>query len=154
MRIAATGSIDRPNGMAITKAGDRLVVGESLGRRLSQWDIEPDGSLVNQRLFASTDDDLPDGICLDEEDGAWVAGVHSRRTIRVVEGGPVTHIVDTDENRFAIAPMLGGDAGTDLFVVTCSTPSNDLRGHPDVITAVGYVESVKVDTARAGWPGN
>lgn len=154
--IVATGDIDRPNGMAISASGDRLVVGESLAKRLCQWDIEADGALVNQRIFAHTGDDIPDGICLDEAGGAWVAGVHSRRTVRVVEGGmgEATHIVATEEGRFSIAPMLGGESGRDLFVVTCATPSDDLRGHEDVVAAVGFVEVARVDFTHAGWPGN
>lgn len=152
--IAATGNIDRPNGMAISPDGSRLVVGESLAHRLTQWDIEPDGSLVRQRDFASTGEDIPDGVCMDEHGAAWVSGVHSRRTIRVEEGGRVTDVVPTDDSHFAIAPMLGGHDGRELYVVSCSTPSNDLRGHQDVITATGYVERVTVSVAGAGWPRN
>src|SRR5262249_1686259 len=47
-----------PNGMAITPDGATLIVGESFASRLGAWDITPDGTLTNRRVWAQ----LPDGV--------------------------------------------------------------------------------------------
>ena len=61
-----------PNGACITPDGKTLIFAESIGFRLTAFDIDADGSLVNRRPWA----DLgapPDGICMDEEGCLWVA---------------------------------------------------------------------------------
>ena len=151
--VVASG-VKRPNGMAITPDRKRLIAGESLANRLAQWDIEADGSLSNQRVFAETGDNIPDGICIDEEGAVWVTGVHSRQTVRILEGGRVADAIPTEKSRFAIATMLGGEDRRDLYVVTCSTPNDELKGIPDVMVAEGFVEVARVDVPGSGWPGN
>src|SRR5262249_7628699 len=54
-----------PNGMAVTPDNATLIVAESYGDRLSAFDIAADGSLSNQRTWASLGGGHPDGICLD-----------------------------------------------------------------------------------------
>ena len=76
-----------PNGTVITPDEKTLIVGESFGARLTAFDIQPDGSLVNQREWAKMDGAVPDGICLDEAGGIWVASPVSNQVLRVVEGG-------------------------------------------------------------------
>lgn len=46
-----------PNGMAITADNSTLMIAESHGKRLTAFDIAPDGSLSNRRVWA----DLRDG---------------------------------------------------------------------------------------------
>ena len=57
--VAADGTARRvaedihfPNGMVITPDGSTLVVAESVAGRLSAFDIQPDGSLTNRRIWA------------------------------------------------------------------------------------------------------
>ena len=44
-----------PNGTVITPDGKILIVGESFGARLTAFDIQTDGSLVNRREWAKMD---------------------------------------------------------------------------------------------------
>ncbi|OLT04452.1 hypothetical protein BJF90_22780 [Pseudonocardia sp. CNS-004] len=53
-----------PNGMAVTPDGSTLIVSESFAGALTAFDIEPDGSLANRRLWASVPGD---GIVMDTE---------------------------------------------------------------------------------------
>ncbi len=54
-----------PNGTVITPDGKTLVIAETLGGRLTAFDIAPDGSLSNRRVWASTAPRAADGIALD-----------------------------------------------------------------------------------------
>jgi sugar lactone lactonase YvrE len=53
------GDIAFPNGMVITPDNRTLIISESFARRLTAFDIDPDGGLSNRRVFA--DDVAPDG---------------------------------------------------------------------------------------------
>jgi sugar lactone lactonase YvrE len=109
------------NGMVITADGATLVVAESAGRRLVGFDLAPDGTLSNRRVWADLPDgDYPDGICIDAEDAVWIAGPASDRFVRVLEGGEVTDVIPVP-GRHAIACAIGGDSGTTLFCCTSPT---------------------------------
>lgn len=105
-----------PNGMVITPDGGTLIVGESFGNRLTAYDIGNDGGLTNKRLWADLPQTGPDGICLDDQGGVWVASPMARACVRVAEGGEITHRIETD--RSAIACTIGGDS---LYLITAAS---------------------------------
>src|SRR6266516_2113594 len=72
-----------PNGMLITPDDTTLIVGESYAKRLTAFDITPDGSLSNRRVWAELGDGVPDGICLDAENAVWYADVPNKCCVRV-----------------------------------------------------------------------
>jgi sugar lactone lactonase YvrE len=104
-----------PNGMAITPDNGTLIAAESYGRRLTAFNIEPDGCLSNRRNWADLGDGVPDGICIDAEGAVWDADVPNRRCVRVREGGEVVQTVQADRGCFAC--MLGGVDGKTLFIL-------------------------------------
>ncbi|MFA5882764.1 MAG: SMP-30/gluconolactonase/LRE family protein [Acidimicrobiia bacterium] len=107
------------NGMAITTDERTLVVAESSGKCLAGFDLADDGTLSNRRVWAGLPD-APDGMCLDSENGVWIAGPVSDRFVRVVEGGEVTDVVETP-GRHGIACALGGPDGRTLYMITSTT---------------------------------
>lgn len=107
------------NGMAIANDDRTLVVAESSGKCLVAFDVADDGTLSGRRLWAELPDH-PDGICLDAEDGVWIAAPVTDRFVRVVEGGEVTDVVETP-GRHGIACALGGPDGRTLFMLTSTT---------------------------------
>lgn len=115
---AATG-LKFPNGSVITPDGKSLVVGETRGNRLTAWDIGLDGVLSNRRIWADLGQSFPDGICLDAEGAIWVADPRLKETIRVREGGEVTHRIPTGDLG-SYACMLGGDDRKTLFICTAA----------------------------------
>jgi sugar lactone lactonase YvrE len=137
-----------PNGAVITPDGGTLIVGETFGRKLTAFDIEPDGSLANRRLWADTKPANPDGICLDAEGGIWVASPTTREFVRITEGGTVTDRVSCAEGRSAYACMLGGIERKTLYLCTASGDENDRVGG----RSEGWIESVEVAVAGAGLP--
>ncbi|MGI9321975.1 MAG: SMP-30/gluconolactonase/LRE family protein, partial [Pseudomonadales bacterium] len=139
--------LDFPNGTVITPDGKTLIVGETMGARLTAFDIAPDGSLANRRIWAELDGAVPDGICLDEAGGIWVASPVSNEALRVVEGGEVTDRVPVVNQAYAC--MLGGGTdGRTLFILTSRT------SHPDKCMAEknSTVEIERVQHPGAGMP--
>jgi sugar lactone lactonase YvrE len=144
-RIAAD-DLMFPNGTVITPDGRTLVVGESFGPRLTAFDILPDGSLTNRRIWATLDRAVPDGICLDAEGAIWIASPISAEVLRVVEGGAVTHRVPVATQAYAC--MLGGPRRRHLFICTAGTSDPPLcREQRD-----GRIEVIEVDVPGAGLP--
>lgn len=105
-----------PNGAVITPDGGTLIIGETFGQRLTAFTIDPDGGLRDRRVFADLGRATADGICLDAEGAVWVASPRTREALRVAEGGAILDRIKTED--MAIACMLGGDDGRDLFVLT------------------------------------
>src|SRR5581483_4136234 len=95
-----------PNGTVIAPDGKTLIVGESMARRLTAFDIGQDGRLSNRRLFADLGEHVPDGLCLDGEGCVWVASPYANAVIRVRAGGEIVDRVPI-ENANAYACMLG-----------------------------------------------
>ncbi|MFN8099564.1 MAG: SMP-30/gluconolactonase/LRE family protein [Dermatophilaceae bacterium] len=107
-----------PNGMALIDEGRTLILAETLRLQLTAFDVAPDGSLSNRRVWASTAPQMvaPDGICADPQGGIWVAAALGAAVVRYAEGGEVTGMVETSQNAFACA--LGGADGRTLFAMT------------------------------------
>ena len=105
-----------PNGMALTPDGRTLIVAESYGKRLSAFEVRPDGSLHARRTWAQFDEKgvAPDGICLDADGCVWMASPVSREVLRVREGGEVLQRIATPQQATACA--LGGEDGRTLYV--------------------------------------
>lgn len=128
-----------PNGSVITPDGKIFVVGETVVSRLTAFDIIEDGSLVRRRVWANLKSLSPDGICLDEEGGIWVAAPGRKQVVRVLEGGIITHVVKLKQDGYAC--MLGGEDRKILFIATSAPDRNN-----------GRIEFVHVEKAGIGLP--
>jgi len=136
-----------PNGMLVTRDNETLIVGESYAKRLTAFDIAPDGSLANRRVWAELGDGVPDGICLDAEGAVWYADVPNRRCTRVREGGEVLQSIELDRGCFACA--LGGPDRRTLFMMAqvWKGPEN-MFGEP----RTGHVLMAQAPVPGDGWP--
>ena len=112
-----------PNGMVITPDGRTLIVGETLGCRLTAFDVEEDGSLGNRRVWAQLPSSVgPDGICLDAQGGVWCANPEGEDSVvRVREGGEITDRIRVATHAYAV--MQGGPERRHLFI--CASGSHD-----------------------------
>jgi sugar lactone lactonase YvrE len=138
-----------PNGMAVTPDNSTLILAESYGNTLTGFDIAPDGSLYNRRVWANLGDGAPDGICTDADGAVWYADVPHQLCARVREGGEVLQTVQLDRGCFAC--MLGGRDGRTLFIVANQWAGNAATAVADPGRA-GQVVAVEVDVPGAGWP--
>jgi len=142
-----------PNGMVVTPDGSTLVVAESFAGRLSAFDIQDDGSLTGRRVWAEGLG--PDGICIDADGGIWAQTADTATyvgdpcapagaCVRVLEGGEITHRVETDLPCFATA--LGGPDGRHLFLLC-----NEFEG-VDRLEAVQARRSARIVVTEAPVP--
>ena len=155
-----------PNGMVLT-AGGTLIVAETVGGRLTAFDVRPDGSLGGRRVWAGFSDPpgsddtaaefakyaadpsavAPDGMTLDAEGAVWVADALHNRVVRVREGGEIVDEVGAgDLGVYACA--LGGPDGRTLFL--CAAPTF-LRAKASVDHRARLL-TCRVDVPHAGRP--
>jgi sugar lactone lactonase YvrE len=144
----AAEDIEFPNGTVITPDGRTLILAETLGQRLTAFDISADGSLANRRVWADLKPFLisPDGICLDALGAVWVANPMGPSALRVAEGGEVLDTITFSQSCFAC--MLGGAAGDELFAVTAPSA----RAPVSSADPEGRIEWARVDVPHAGLP--
>jgi sugar lactone lactonase YvrE len=134
-----------PNGMAVTPDDATLIVAESYASRLTAFDIQPDGSLANRRVWAALPEGAaPDGICLDAESNVWYGDVPNQHCLRVREGGEVLETIGLDRGCFAC--MLGGEDGRTLFMVA------NRWGDPESTERTGQILTAPAPAPHAGRP--
>jgi gluconolactonase len=79
--ILIDGSIPRPNGLTLTNDGKTLIVDDTLNPAVFAYDVEPDGSVKNKRVFAQLRDIPPgaesgaDGMAIDSTDRVYITSV-------------------------------------------------------------------------------
>ncbi|HUX05030.1 MAG TPA: SMP-30/gluconolactonase/LRE family protein [Acidimicrobiales bacterium] len=144
--IQAVPDMAFPNGSVITPDRRTLIVGETMGFRLTAFTINDDGTLADRRLWAQLDFVATDGACLDAEGQMWVANALTNECLRVREGGEITARVTTNQRAFAC--MLGGDDRRTLYVMTAPTSDRfQIAGQ-----TLGAIEAAEVAVPGAGWP--
>jgi sugar lactone lactonase YvrE len=149
-----------PNGSVITDDGV-LMVDETFGNRVTAFDIQPDGSLDNRRVWAKFGElpasreigatlpqlvVAPDGCGLDAEGAMWIADANHARVIRVREGGEIADEISPGSGVFAC--MLGGSDGRTLFM--CAAP--DFDEHARAAAREAQLLATQVEVPHAGRP--
>jgi sugar lactone lactonase YvrE len=136
-----------PNGMAVTPDNSTLIVAESYGKKLTAFDIKPDGSVSNRRVWADLGNGIPDGICMDADNAVWYGDVPNKRCVRVREGGEVLQVINLDRGCFAC--ILGGGDGKTLFMMAAEW--HGVSKMPDG-ARTGQVLTIEAPAPGAGWP--
>ncbi len=138
--------LEFPNGTVITPDGKTLIVGESMGHRLTAFDVAADGALGNRRVWAELGDGVPDGIALDAEGAIWVSSPMTHELLRVKQGGQIAERIKREQ--MPIACMLGGPTRRTLFLLTSESVN------PDECRTKrsARIETTEVEVAGAGWP--
>ncbi len=158
--VAATGLLF-PNGTVHSSDGKTLIVGESLGNRMTAFTIQSDGSLTDRRVWAQFGpepapedysfetlhslDLAPDGCAIDAEDCIWVADAANNRVCRVAEGGAILAEIAAPEGLGVFACALGGLDGRELLI--CAAPGSQPEECLEQRAAVLLVTKVDVGTA-------
>ncbi|GAA3952144.1 SMP-30/gluconolactonase/LRE family protein [Gordonia caeni] len=132
-----------PNGSVILTAGDgarTFVVAESMGNRLTAFDLDADGRLSGRRVWAAFGPEVPrtsvreamaaaqvapDGICAGADGTIWVADALHGRVIQVAEGGAILAEKAFPTGVFACA--VGGADGDTLYACAAESSSESKR---------------------------
>ena len=134
-----------PNGSVITPDGRTLVVGETFGRRYTAFNLDRNGTPGPGREWAPLPQAAPDGCLMDEASVIWFADVATSGVLRVLEGGEITHRIETPQQAFACT--LGGDDGRTLYILTAPG-----AGSVRADTGDGCIWATRVDDPHAGRP--
>lgn len=129
-----------PNGSVFLPGTSTLVVAETWAARLTAFEVDDTGALVDKQVWAELPaGSTPDGICADAAGGVWVASITTSQFLRVEAGGRITRTVTVD-GRCATDCVLGGPAGTTLFLLTSNSwqPS-------ETSSRAGRIEAVEVE---------
>jgi len=135
-----------PNGMAVLPDNRTLVVAESHAKRLTAFDMSPDGRLSRRHIWAQLDGP-PDGICVDQEGAIWYADVPHAYCRRVKEGGDVLDEVRLDRGAFSC--VLGGPSRQTLMITAAKWFGMDRLAE---IAGTGQIVTVPVSIGGSGWP--
>jgi sugar lactone lactonase YvrE len=152
-----------PNGTVITPDGTTLIVGETTGNRYTAFDLAPDGTLSNRRVWAELgalptpgtfEEGLaqitvaPDGCTLDTEGHIWCADALGNRALRIAPGGAIVEEIPGPDGLGVYACQLGGDDGTTLLL--CCAP--DFFEHNRTVAREAVLVTTTVDVPHAGLP--
>ncbi|WP_280218190.1 SMP-30/gluconolactonase/LRE family protein [Nocardia neocaledoniensis] len=103
------------NGIAISADGAKVYVAEVMASKITVLDRAADGSLSNQRIFA-TCPFMPDGIGLDADGGVWAALPGGGYIVRLTEEGITDAVPLPLESGIASACLLGGPDRSTLYL--------------------------------------
>jgi len=87
--IVIDDAVPRPNGITLTRDGKTLIVDNTIGNDVFAYDVQPDGSVKNKRVFTTLHDIKPgeesfaDGMGLDRDGRLYVTTI---RGIQVFDG--------------------------------------------------------------------
>ena len=113
---------------------------------LLAFDIEPDGSLSNRRVWAEGLG--PDGITMDAEGAMWTS-TGNNDCVRVREGGEIIDRIQHDRACFAC--MLGGPDGQTLFILAAKWLGPDKVDEALALRS-GQILVADAPAPRLGWP--
>jgi len=86
-RIVADG-LGFTNECVVHPETGQLFVNETFGRRLTRFDVAPDGTLHSKTTIAEFGyGEFPDGLTFDADRGVWITSIVSNRIVRVAASG-------------------------------------------------------------------
>lgn len=159
---AAAEGLYFPNGSMLTPDGRTLIVVETMGNRISAFDVQADGGLGPRRDWAVFGElppltdvpavlghlkAAPDGAVLDAEGAVWFADAVGHRAVRMAPGGRILQEVSTG-NMGCFALTL---AGTDRRTL-CLCVAPDFHEAARSAAREAALWTTTVDVPGAGTP--
>lgn len=151
-----------PNGAMLSPDGKTLMVCETMGNRISSFEVQPNGRLGPRRDWAAWAPPpamrdvpsvmaglkmAPDGAALDAEGAIWFADAVGNRAIRMAPGGTILEEISTG-NMGCFALTLGGPDRRTLFL--CVAP--DFHEQARMASRAAAIWTTQVRVSGAGHP--
>ena len=108
------------NGIAWSPDNRTMYYVDSAPGTIHRYDVDEEGGISNQRLFARFDvasEGAPDGLCVDVEGNVWVAVWGGYEVRQYAASGEHIGSVKVD-TRQPSCPTIGGANGTTLYITT------------------------------------
>jgi len=115
------------NGLGFSPDGKLLYHADSPPKAINVYDVAPDRTLRNRRVFAKVPEGFPDGLAVDAEGGVWVAAIFAYELVRFKPDGTVDRRVKMP-SRMVVSMAFGGPDMQDLYVVTGDNVDRPLKG--------------------------
>ena len=114
-KVILLDKFNRPNGLIGTRDGKKLYVAEHRGRRIWSYNIKPDGTLFNKKLFIPVGSD---GMTIDEEGNIYVTNLDNNSIDIYSKRGRRVESIKTPERP---SNMCFGNKDKKTLFITCST---------------------------------
>jgi xylono-1,5-lactonase len=143
-------TIKLTNGMGFSPDGKLLYHADSGDRTVYVYDVQPDGSLIDRRPFATVTGGLPDGLAIDASGTIWLAVAHAGQVLVLSSDGSLIKRLDFPVP-MTTSLCFGGDDMRDLYVVSGS----DGTGRSDAGTIFKLrtdIPGISIGPARVAIP--
>jgi sugar lactone lactonase YvrE len=149
-RVDPDGSVARlwegvrvSNGMGLSPDRKLLYHCDTATQAVWAYDVLPDGSLKDRRVFARLPAGWPDGMAVDAEGGIFVAAAMGGEVVRFKSDGTLDRRIKTPVS-FVTSLTFGGAEQCDLYVVT----GEDKSGKGAIYRSRSDVPGLPVPKAR------
>jgi D-xylonolactonase len=121
--------IEVTNGLGFSPDRKLLYHNDSTTRAVWVYDVRPDRTVGDRRLFARLPEGMPDGLTVDADGGVWAAVVSGPgEVVRFKSDGTVDQRIKVPAKTIT-SLAFGGPDMRDLYVVTANNSENrDLKG--------------------------
>ncbi len=139
--------VEVTNGLGFSPDRKLLYHNDSITRAVWVYDVRPDRTVGDRRLFARLPEGMPDGLTIDAEGGVWAAVVNGPgEVVRFKNDGTLDQRIKVPA-KTVTSLAFGGPDMRDLYVVTANNSENrDLKG--TVFRARSEVAGLPVPKAR------
>lgn len=147
-RIAPEGRVTRmlsgvniSNGLAWSNDGTYMYFADSFTKRVDRF-VFDDGEISHRETFAVIDQAgaIPDGICVDAEDGVWVALWNGNQVRRYAATGELDYVIELPVGKVSACTFGGADLD-ELWITT--SREDELDPHPSAGAVFRAVPGVK-----------
>jgi xylono-1,5-lactonase len=116
--------VEVTNGLGFSPDRKLLYHSDSSTRAVWVYDVRPDRTVGDRRLFARLPEGMPDGLTIDAEGGVWVAVVFGAgEVVRFKSDGTVDQRIKVPA-KTVTSLTFGGPDMRDLYVVTADNSEN------------------------------
>jgi xylono-1,5-lactonase len=121
--------VEVTNGLGFSPDRKLLYHNDSTTRAVWVYDVRPDRTVGDRRLFARLPEGMPDGLTVDAEGGVWAAVVAGPgEVVRFKSDGTLDQRIKVPA-KTVTSLAFGGPEMRDLYVVTANNSENrDLKG--------------------------
>lgn len=138
------GGVGLTNGIGFSPGEKIIYHADSAGPHLIVHDVAADGTMRNRRAIAQmTGGTIPDGLCVDEAGGIWVAVYGGRCAARYTPEGKLDRKIEVPA-KAVTSVCFGGKDRRDLYIVTADNTEDASRK--------GTIFRTRVDVAGVAAP--